>query len=144
MKSTAKKIASLVFIIFGILLLAGNLMLALNTRDFIRTAEVAKGIVIDTKYGKFHPEIKFTAANHEVVTFRQGGLNKGYRINEVVEVLYDSGQIRDSRLNEFWALWGFHIVFLAMGLVFLVSGGIRLRYPDSKWLYFNFENQKGK
>ncbi|SHF24710.1 DUF3592 domain-containing protein [Pedobacter caeni] len=144
MKSSAKKIASLVFIVLGILLLAGNLILSLNTQKFIRAAEVAKGIVIDTKYGKFHPEIKFTAANHEVVSFRQGGLNKGYNLDEEVEVLYGSGQIKDSRVNDFWALWGMHIIFLVIGLVFLVSGGIKFRYPDSKWLYFNFENQKDR
>lgn len=144
MKSSAKKIASLVFIVFGILLLAGNLVLSLNTQKFIRTAEVAKGIVIDTKYGRYHPEIEFTTEDDKVLNFRQGGLNRGYSIDEVVEVLYDSRNLKDSIINDFWALWGTHLGLLVAGIVFTVSGGIKFRNPDSKWLYFNFENQEDK
>ncbi|MET4141977.1 DUF3592 domain-containing protein [Pedobacter sp. UYP1] len=139
MQSTEIKIGSLFFIIVGILLIVGDLVMANRNLEFIRKGVVTEGVVILTKYGRFHPDIRFNTTNNEMITFPQNGLNKGYKVHDTMSVLYDPNHPNNACINSFGPLWGHYLAFLIMGLVFVVLGTIKLLYPNTSWFYFNFE-----
>lgn len=139
MQSTQKKIASLIFIIMGILLIVADLVMANSNLEFIRKGVVTEGVVILTKYGKFHPDIRLNTTNNEMITFPQNGFNKGYRLHDTMSVLYDPNHPINACINSFGPLWGGYLAVLVIGLVFVVSGTIKLLYPNTRLLYFNFE-----
>ena len=139
MQSTEKKIASLIFIVVGILLIVTNLVMASSNLEFIQKGVVTEGVVIHTKYGRFHPVIRFNTANSEMITYTQGGFNKGYRLHDTMSVLYDPNHPNNACINSFGSLWGGYIAVLMIGVLFVVTGVIKLLYPNTRWLYFNFE-----
>ncbi|MGY0035669.1 DUF3592 domain-containing protein [Pedobacter sp. NJ-S-72] len=139
MQSTEKKIASLIFIFVGVLLIVADLVMASSNLEFIRKGVVAEGVVIHTKYGRFHPEIRFNTANSEIITYSQNGFNKGYRLHDTMSVLYDPNYPNNACINSFGPWGGGYMNVLVIGLLFVVSGIIKLLRPNTRWLYFNFE-----
>ena len=106
MQSTEKKIASLIFIVVGMLLIVANLVVASGNLEFIRKGIVTEGVVIHAKYGIFHPAIRFTTSNNDLITYTQGGFNKGYRLHDTMQVLYDPEHPNRACSNSFGPLWG--------------------------------------
>lgn len=74
-----------------------------------------------------------------MITFPQNGFNKGYSLHSWMSVLYDPNHPNNACINSFDPLWGGYLAFLVICLLFVVSGTIKLLYPNTRWLYFNFE-----
>jgi len=123
--SLAARLKGGVFAFAGLCVVCGAVAGVVSTRDFLRTAARAPGIVTRLNAGGFHPEIQFTVASGQRVQYPQGGMIKSYHAGESVFVLYDPhhpGQ--DPRLDTFGALWMDWITLFGMGAVFIGIGSL--------------------
>jgi hypothetical protein len=88
------------------LLLLGAGARLLTTHQFLDHAATAEGTVIALSAGGSHPQISFTTASHETITFPQGGMIFGYKPGDKVAVLYETGAPRSSATIDVpGALW---------------------------------------
>lgn len=144
----------LIFVIFaavGCTFLAIALFWCLHTRNFLKTAVTADGVVIENVYshssrgsGTYHPRVRFrTAGGQDLIIDSNVGTNPpSYRAGEPVEVLYDPGNPTHFSINSFLSLWFGPVVFGGMGVVFSSIGLIpfawqrRVRQKDD-WLRAN-------
>lgn len=111
------------FAVVGLGLIIGVIAWCVSTANFIRSAARAPGVVTRLNAGGSHPEIQFTVASGEVVTYPQGGIIWGYHTGERVWVLYDPRSPNsDPTLDTIPALWFDQGMMLLMGLVFLSIG----------------------
>jgi hypothetical protein len=95
---------------------------------FVQSAAHAQGEVIRQTSGKHHVDVRFTAANGEVVTYPQNGF-VSYEAGDKVTVYYDAGDPqRRPSTDGIGALWGYTITVclfafgflgVALGLIFL-------------------------
>ena len=123
-----------VFAVVGLGLAIGVVAWTVSTAQFIKTAGHAPGIVSKLNAGGSHPEIVFTAASGQVVSYPQGGMIGGYKTGQHVSVLYNPHNPRlDPCLDTWAALWLDKLMLLGMGLVFLCIGG---------WQIFGFEEKE--
>jgi hypothetical protein len=96
--------------------------------NFIQTAACAPGEVIRQTNGKHHVDVRFTAANGEVITYPQNGM-VSYEVGDKVTVYYDASDPgRHPSTDGIGALWGntifvsmmaFGFFGIALGLMFL-------------------------
>jgi hypothetical protein len=95
-----------IFLAIGSILLLISVATALSTRDFLKKAVVADGQVTALVAGPSHPDIQFTAATGEKITYAQGGWIGGYREGQRVRVLYLPEDPQGSAsLDDPGALW---------------------------------------
>ena len=109
---------------FGAVGIALSATLVFNTHAEYGDALVADGEVIATPYGGSHPEITFTPAAGEPITFTQGGLISGYEVGDRVQVRYFVGDPVEHRpkLDAIGALYGFELVPGALGIIAILAG----------------------
>ena len=78
--------------------------------------------------GGSHPQIEFTAASGEKVSYPQGGVISGYHEGYRVRVVYYA---KDPAaypcVDNFGALWGSTTMIGVMGIVFFTSGFMLVR-----------------
>lgn len=106
----------------GTLLTLLGMAWALFTWSFVHTAQRAPGTVVAVPFGGSHPEIEFAPADGPVRRQFAGGVIAGYRAGESVTVLYTPGRVE---LDSFGALWGFPLLFAAMGVAGIAAGARR-------------------
>ena len=112
-----------VFALAGLGVIAGASAGAVSTRGFLHTAARVPGVVTRLNAGGFHPEIQFTTALGQVVSYPQGGMIKSYHAGERVSVFYNpSLPSRDPRLDTFGSLWLDWIMLGLMGIIFVGIG----------------------
>jgi hypothetical protein len=105
----------------GLLVIATNLVL--DRREFLTHAQTASGVVTDSNVGGSHPEVVFTSANGEKISYPQGGFIFGYKKNQPVRVYYLSNQPYISAIiDDAAALWASPGVLGFIGMVFTVAG----------------------
>ena len=56
--------------------------------EFLPQAQRAPGVVTKLNAGGSHPEIEFTSADNQVISYPQGGMISGYEVGQPVQVLY--------------------------------------------------------
>ena len=56
--------------------------------EFLPQAQRAPGVVTKLNAGGSHPEIEFTSADNQVISYAQGGMISGYEVGQPVQVLY--------------------------------------------------------
>jgi hypothetical protein len=79
--------------------------------------------VTHLRTGGSHPEIEFTTALGEKISYPQGGLIFGYWIGKKVQVLYHQENPRGSAcIKAFGALWFVPLMLLGLGLGLLIGG----------------------
>lgn len=118
-----KILLGLLFALIGIGLLGIALNLTLDRREFLTHAEVADGIVSHLNAGGSHPEIAFTTATGEKISYPQGGLIFGYRQGQSVRVHYLPDQPALSAVvDDPGALWGPSGLLGGLGLMFAFAG----------------------
>jgi len=116
-------LGGLFFALIGIGLLGIAVNLFLDQRDFLTRAQTADGIVSYLNAGGSHPEIAFTTASGEKISYPQGGFIFGYQKDQPVRVLYLPGQPDGSAIVDTpAALWGTSGMLGGMGLVFTLVG----------------------
>ena len=112
-------------------LLAISLGMALSTRRFVREAASAPGVVTKLHAGAAHPEIEFTTAAGQKVSFPEGGWIS-YQPGDRVRVLYRPQEPhRHAALDDPGALW-FEAGVTGLVCLGLVLGGVLALFrPDS-------------
>lgn len=92
---------------------------------FLRDAQIADGHVERLNAGGSHPQVAFTTAAGERVSYPQGGMIFGYEPGQAVRVLYRPERPSlEPALDSFGALWGMTLMVALIGLTFV---GIALR-----------------
>jgi len=94
---------------------------SLSARDFVRSTERAEGVVAYLRAGDSHPQIQFTTASGETVSYPQNGWIWGYHAGDRVTVLYNPRRPRDAEIDVFGAIWSIPMLFAALGAFFLVT-----------------------
>jgi hypothetical protein len=112
----------------GVVLIGGSVAAMVGTYRFTQTAVAVPGVVTKLNAGGSHPEIKFTTQTGEAVEYAQNGFIFGYKPGDPVRVLYQPGEPRSAMVDTFGAKWGFPLMFLVMGGVFL--GVSRLDFQE--------------
>lgn len=111
------------FLVIGAGLLVAAVVTGLALRGFIAQAVSAPGEVIRLNAGGSHPEIEFTAASGEKISYPQGGLIFGYRPGQKVRVLYGPENPRGTaRVDAFGALWFAPLMLLGLGVALVIAG----------------------
>ncbi|AKJ97352.1 hypothetical protein VM99_04535 [Pseudomonas chlororaphis] len=118
-----KVLLGLLFALIGIGLLVITVNLTLERREFLARAQIADGVVSRLNAGGSHPEIAFTSASGEKISYPQGGFIFGYQQDQAVRVHYLPEQPAGSAIvDDLGALWGTSAVLGAIGLVFSLVG----------------------
>ncbi|HEY2016491.1 MAG TPA: DUF3592 domain-containing protein [Bryobacteraceae bacterium] len=140
-----------VFVAIGVAIVAVALFLCLKTRHFVETARTADGLVIGNVWnrgskggGSYHARVRFQAGDGRELIFvsAYGTSPPAFPTGGHVEVLYDPEDPANARINTFAALWIFPVIFLGMGLLFVLCGSAPLawqRHVDRRdeWLRSN-------
>jgi len=113
----------MIFLMAGAGLLVAAVGMGLSARGFNARAASAPGVVIRLNAGGSHPEIEFTAASGETISFPQGGLIFGYRPGQKVRVLYGPEDPRGTAcIDAFGALWFAPLVLVTLGIGMIIAG----------------------
>ncbi len=113
----------MILIVAGGALLAAATVLALSVGSFKRTAERAEGVVSRLNAGGSHPQIEFTTADGQKVSYPQGGLIWGYRAGQPVRLFYNrANPPATARVDSVGALWGAPIILAIVALILIVAG----------------------
>jgi WD40 repeat protein len=134
-------------VVLSILLLAGIVGVGVgvkglvDSRRFMATASSANGVVVDvarvierrqegsgshTYYKNvpvYYPVVQFVTAREQVVRFEadEGSQKRSaYQVGASIRVLYDPANPQDARLDTWASRWGFSILAVSMGLLFIV------------------------
>ena len=111
------------FLLVGIALLAGAAATARGAARFMRTSQVAPGVVTRLLAGASHPEIRFATPDGRSFTYPQGGLVGGYRAGQAVRVRYLPADPDESASVDRWpAVWGATLLLSLLGGVFSLGG----------------------
>ena len=152
--SKVTKIVGSVFAGVGTLFTVIGVVNALDTRSFVTTAIPAQGTVIDVvrrsssdsdgdvSYA-YYPVIKFTPSSGAANIFESntGSNPPSFSKGQTVEVLYNPQQPNSARINSWFSLWGFPAIFIGVGSVFAVIGGVLIvvKPPLKQQVKFNFD-----
>lgn len=124
-------------LVVGLGLLVGGFYSVQHTRQFLRTAVEAPGVVTENLRQEssssdrsglswsFYPRIRFrTSDGQEIVFISNTGTNPPvYRVNEPVTVLYDPRQPHHASIKSFAQVWMLSIILFGVGAL-LSSVGI--------------------
>jgi hypothetical protein len=116
-------VKAIVFLMVGAGLLVAAVVNGIAIRDFIGRAASAPGVVSHLNAGGSHPEIEFTTASGEKISYPQGGLIFGDRPGQNVRVFYGQENPRGTaRVDAFGALWFTPLMLFGLGLALIVGG----------------------
>ncbi len=74
--------------------------------EFLEVAQAVDGQVERLNAGGSHPQVAFTTATGQRISYPQGGMIFGYEPGQPVRVLYDPARLRlEPVLDTFGALW---------------------------------------
>lgn len=114
---------AILFLLLGLGLIAAAASQAVSVHAFLRAAVSADATVVALNAGGSHPQIEFTAASGEKVSYPQGGLVFGYRPGDRVRVYYDARDpARTAQIDSPGALWFVPMILSAIGAISLLAG----------------------
>ncbi len=120
-------VKAIVFLVIGAGMLIAAVVTGTAIHGFIGRAASAPGEVSRLNAGGSHPEIVFTAASGEKISYPQGGLIFGYRPGQKVRVLYSQEDPRGTaRLDALGALWFTPLMLFGLGLALIIGGAALL------------------
>jgi hypothetical protein len=94
------------FAAVGTGLLVASFVICNGTREFLRNAAVASGVVVDASSGANHPLIEFELPSGEKAAFATGGWISGYKVGRRVRVLYRAeSPTATARLDDPGVVW---------------------------------------
>jgi len=120
----------ILFPLIGLAALAGAWMLYSDAREFVATATVTEGTVVElvrsrsTDATTYAPHVTFTDAQGRTHAFtsRTSSNPPAYHAGETVRVLYRSGSPEQARIDGFFSLWGGALIVGVLGGVFVLAG----------------------
>ena len=118
------------FPIIGILFIIGSAFSAITTSNFIESAIIGDGVVIDLVESlsddsvTYAPVVRFSDSKDKGYEFKSSVSSNppSYQIGEYVEVLYLELNPNEARINGFFSLWGLAIILAFFGVVFSSIG----------------------
>ena len=120
-------VKAIVFLVVGGGMLVAAVVTGIATNGFVGRAASAPGEVSRLNAGGSHPEIVFTAASGEKISYPQGGLIFGYRPGQKVRVLYSQEDPKGpARVDAFGALWFVPLMLFGLGLALIIGGAALL------------------
>lgn len=124
------KILAPIFLTTGIILLLFAYWQFNETKKFIENSAIAIGTVTDlvlhrdsssrSSAGLYYPVIRFKTATDETIDFKSGtGSNPpDHKKGEQVQVRYDPDNPYRAKIDSFFSIWIFCILFAGMGIAF--------------------------
>lgn len=130
---STNKLLGQLFLILAFLCLGLTIWAYVSDKEFIRSARLTNGEVIEIQKYKSRPTIKYLDSAGKVVTFRPNSrhLGENFELNEFVEVLYNDEIPNVAKLNQWLHLWNYTFVaavfclFSSAFAAFTLSGKIR-------------------
>lgn len=115
---------ALIFIPLGLCLLYLTFWLVQDRLGFLAQAQRAQGHVSALNAGGSHPQIDFTDATGQVVSYPESGFIFGYAVGDPVTVLYRTeAPASTAIIDDRGALWGVSLMMGLFALVFSAGGG---------------------
>ncbi|RYY12575.1 MAG: DUF3592 domain-containing protein [Alphaproteobacteria bacterium] len=110
------------FMVVGLTLLVAAATTELHTWHWLQRSVIAQGRVARLNAGGSYPEIEFTAASGETVSYPQGGLVAGWQTGDAVPVRYDPmTPARDPCIDRVAAIRTVPVAFLFAGLITITA-----------------------
>lgn len=136
------KVVMQLFGVLAVIFLATASSAALHTRSFLRQAVTGTATVIELKWiedtdantnrrvGTYHPVFRFLATDDQTYTVQsQVGSNPApFEINQIVPIVYPRESPTAARINSFWQLWLFPVIFAGLGGTFALMALIGLTF----------------
>ena len=120
-------IKALFFTVVGIAFLGATAISIVTTVHFLNASAVAPGTVVRLNAGGSHPEIEFSTAAGERISYAQGGLVFGAKTGDRVQVRYRADRpSRSATLDRFGAIWTVPIFLAFFGLAFTFGGLVNM------------------
>ncbi|MEG5265169.1 DUF3592 domain-containing protein [Pseudomonas sp. JDS28PS106] len=117
----------LIFIPLGLCLLCFTFWMVTDRLDFLALAQRAEGHVSALNAGGSHPQIDFTDATGQVISYPENGLIFGYEVGDSVTVFYrPESPSRTAIIGDRGALWGASLLTGLFAIVSIVGGGYHL------------------
>src|SRR5215469_2979388 len=124
-----------IFLVLGPVFLIIGILNGFQMRRFLATAVSVPGVVMENVYqpsssdngSSFdYPRVQFQTVDGHSVSFigDVASFPSAYRVGEPVQVVYDPKQPDRAHIHSFWGIWGFALLFSALGSVFSVLGGL--------------------
>lgn len=138
--------------VIGVMLLVLAGFFAYKTHSFESTALHAVGKITDLRYSKsndssavWYPEVTFIDDNGETVTFESSVGSSSYRnsLGDIVEVLYQSDDVKNAKINDMTGLYLGPIICAIFGFALLFFGTL-LSYLFNKGSKHSKLMQSGK
>lgn len=118
---------ALIFIPLGLCLLCLTFWLVEHRLGFLAQAQRAEGHVSALNAGGSHPQIDFTDAKGETISYPESGLIFGYQVGDPVTVFYRAeAPASTAIIADRGALWGASLLAGLFGIVFSAGGGYHL------------------
>ncbi|MFJ3485598.1 DUF3592 domain-containing protein [Pseudomonas sp. NPDC090202] len=119
----ASLLQGLIIAFIGLVLLAISGDLVSERYGFLSQALSAPGVVTSLNAGGSHPQIEFSSASGEQVTYPQGGMIYGYKNGQPVQVFYRPEKPATTAvIDDLGALWGTPVLVGLIGLIFILAG----------------------
>ncbi|AFY46803.1 Protein of unknown function (DUF3592) [Nostoc sp. PCC 7524] len=129
-----------IFTGIGSILTVTGIVIGFKTRSFVATSVTTQGTVIDlirrssssssssSKSYLYYPVVRFTPSSGDPITFEvnSGSSSPEFTKDQQVEVLYNPQNPDSAMINTWSNLWLLPVVFIAMGSLFIVIGGVAL------------------
>ncbi|MHC0062451.1 DUF3592 domain-containing protein [Nostoc sp. UIC 10890] len=123
----------------GSIIAVTGIIIGLNTRSFVTSAIPAQGTIIDLvqrsstdnkgRYSYvYYPVVKFTTSSGETTVFEanSGSNPPEFTKGQQVEILYSPEKPNSATINSWLSLWFLPIMFISLGSIFALVGGIVL------------------
>jgi len=120
----------IVFSLLGGLFVLISVFLYIRTKNFLGKAQEVKGTVIQMVYssdseggGGYAPVYQFRTLEGQDIVIQDGISSNppGFKVGQVIKVLYDPGNPRKARINKWMNLYFVPLLLGGMGLAF---GGV--------------------
>ncbi|KTB55398.1 DUF3592 domain-containing protein [Pseudomonas syringae] len=122
---------ALIFIPLGLCLLYLTVWLANDRLGFLAHAQSADGHVSALNAGGSHPQIDFTDATGQAISYPESGFIFGYAVGDSVTVFYRAeAPSRTAIIKDHGALWGANLLTGLFAIVFTAGGG----YHMAAWI----------
>ncbi len=132
MSNTEFLIFKIIFLGAGIGMLIGAGFVYQNTYQFIHSASIAQGQVVELMHstsdssekGVYNPKVRFQTNEDQVILFTSssGSNPPAYAKGEIIEVLYPPRNPEEAKINDFFPLWGDVLIMGFIGGVFTFIG----------------------
>jgi len=124
----------------GIVLLIVAFLSYAHTKDFLEDALTTEGTVVQLIATEFEnsvtyrPLVEYKTRIDKMVKFTSpiGSNPPSYTKGEMVVVIYHDAWPEKARIDSFFSLWGFSLIFSILGSIFLIVGVLQLLFERFK------------